>query len=193
MIEIVSLHIFYLATRLTEEQRCLSRLKMCRWSTAVIPRKRISGSAAPHRFSGESVPHRCHATRVSRDMLPLCCHLATTKSYPHRCHATRVSRDMLPLCCHLATTKSYPHRCHATRVSRDMLPLCCHLATTKSYPHRCHPPPPLLKASPHRCHAATYLKTPAAVVMQIFHKEAYFYKSEEYVIFSINNQYLFDY
>ena len=72
------------------KQRCPSRLKMRRCRTAVIPRKRISGAAAPHRFPGESVPHRCHAARVSQDMLPL------------RCHEARVSQDMLPLRCHAA-------------------------------------------------------------------------------------------
>ena len=100
-------------------QRCPSRLKMRRCRTTVIPRKRISGAAAPHRFSGESVPHRCHP--------------ATTKSFP------------APL----------PHR--------------------NIFENTC------------RCRAT------AAVVTQISHKEAYFYKSEEYVIFSVNNQYLFDY
>ena len=95
-------------------------MRRCR--TAVIPRKRISGAAAPHRFLGESEPRREG--------------------------------------------------------------IATYVAT-----------PPLLKASPHRCHAATYLKTPAAVavVTQISDKEVYFYKSEEYVIFSVNNQYLFDY
>ena len=106
-------------------------MRRCR--TAVIPRKRISGAAAPHRFSGESVPHRCHAARVSQDMLPLRCHPATTKSFP----APLPRRNIFENTC----------RCRAT----------------------------------------------AAVVTQISHKEAYFYKSEEYVIFSVNNQYLFDY
>ena len=48
---------------------------------------------------------------------------------------------------------------------------------------------PLLKASPHRCHAATYLKRPAAVAVgtHISHKQAHFYKNDEYLIFSVNN------
>ena len=114
-------------------QRCPPRLKIRRCRTAVIPRKRFSGSAAPHRFSGESVPHRCHAASVSQDTLPLRCHSATTKSYP------------------------------APLPRRNIFENTC------------------------RCRAI------AAVVTQISHKEAYFYKSEEYVIFSVNNQYLFDY
>ena len=114
-------------------QSCSSRLKMRRCRTAVIPRKRISGAAAPHRFSGESVPHRCHAARVSQDMLQLRCHLATTKSFP------------VPL------------------PRRNIFENTCRYRAT------------------------------AAVVTQISHKEAYFYKNEQYVIFSVNNQYLFDY
>ena len=114
-------------------QRCPSRLKMRCCRTAVIPRKCISGAAARHRFSGESVPHRCHAARVSQDMLPFRCHPATTKSFP----ALLPRRNIFENIC----------RCRAT----------------------------------------------AAVVTQISHKEGYFYKSEEYVIFSVNNQCLFDY
>ena len=66
---------------LDTDQRCPSRLKMCRCRTAVIQRKRISGDAARHRFSGESMPHRRRAARISQDMSPFRCHPATTKSF----------------------------------------------------------------------------------------------------------------
>ena len=100
-------------------------------------------------------------------------HRFSGESVPHRCHAARVSQDMLPL------------RCHAARVSQDTLPLRCHPATTKSFPA----PLPRRNIFKNTCRC----RATAAVVTQISDKEAYFYKSDKYVIFAVNNQYLFDY
>ena len=86
---------------------------------------------------------------------------------------------------HRFSGESVPHCCHAARVSQDMLPLRCHPATTKIFPAPL--PRRNISENTYRCCAT------AAVVTQISHKEAYFYKNEEYVIFSVNNQYLFDY
>ena len=120
------------------------------------------------------LPHRCDSKKTYQR----CCgaaapHRFSGESVPHRCHIARVSQDMLPL------------RCHAASVSQDTLPFRCHSATTKSFPA----PLPCRNIFENTCRC----RATAAVVTQISHKEAYFYKSEEYVIFSVNNQYLFDY
>ena len=130
-------------------QRCPSRLKMRRCRTAVIPRKRISGAAAPHRFSGESVPHRCHAARVSQDMLPSA---ATPRGYRKICYRPLPRHEGIAR----YVAAPLPRREGIARYVAAPLPRC------NIFENTC------------RCHAT------AAVVTQISHKEAYFYKSEEY-------------